>query len=61
MVNKCPKCGRIRPIERSGLCFECYQSLNSWILNKCKELKYTKIRTGLVLIIALQIAEWLKR
>jgi hypothetical protein len=46
--------------EHNGICFECYRSLNTWLLERCKEYSFTKVRTGLVLMITLQIGDWLK-
>jgi len=57
----CPVCKKDFTEERFlnknlGLCWKCYASLNSWVINRCLEYKYTKIQTGLVLAITLQIA-----
>lgn len=60
MPRLCPACGNLAEELHQGLCFNCYKSLNAWLLRKCKDLNYTKIRTGLVLIIALNISEWLE-
>jgi len=57
--DTCPVCRKDETAQQ-GLCLNCYRSLNSWLLSKCKELKYSDIRTGLVLIVATQIADWLK-
>lgn len=63
-MNKiCPACNKEYSVERNflqGLCRDCHKSLNSWILGKCESLDCTKMRTGLVLLIGLHIAEWLE-
>ena len=59
MPNICPACRKAEVVQQ-GLCLNCYRSLNSWLLSKCKELKYSDIRTGLILIVGTQIADWLK-